>query len=116
MSAGRARPITLHQRELRTADGRREEIKKTLSGAILAERVECEYHPLNGTHGSNKKDLEWGLFMHSGAGGLRISSPQWGPTGATKKTLSGVFLCTAERVGCEYHPLNGDPREQQKRP
>jgi hypothetical protein len=35
----------------------------------------------------NKKDPEWGLFMHSGAGGMR-----------------------------EYHPLNGDPRGQQKRP
>jgi hypothetical protein len=121
---------------------------------------------------SNKKSPEWGLLMHSVAGGMRIASPQWGPTGATKKTLrgsfyaqrsgwaaniipswgptgatkktlsgsfyaqwsgwdaniipsmgthgatkktlNGVFLCTAERVGCEYHPLNGDPRGQQK--
>ena len=58
----------------------------------------------------------------SGTGKTNYASParasirRRGPTGAIKKTLNGVFLYTAERVECEYHPLNGDPREQQKRP
>jgi hypothetical protein len=115
MSAGRARPITLHQRELRTADGRREEIKKTLSGAILAERVECEYHPLNGTHGSNKKDLEWGLFMHSGAGGLRNHPLNGDPREQQKDPEWGLFMHSGAG-GLRISSLNGDPREQQKRP
>ncbi len=92
--------------------------KKTLNGSYYAQRsgVGCEYHPLNGDPREQQKITEVGPFYAQRSGWLRISSPQWGPMGATKKTLIGVFLCTAEGWDANIIPSMGTHGSNKKDP
>src|SRR3989304_618852 len=63
------------------------------------------------------------VSLDGGEGGIRISSPEWGPATENKTRphgqftprAGGTFPLMAGRAGFEYYPLNGGLRPKTKR-